>query len=394
MWLNKFKLRRNTVLEVILFFSILLIGICVLEFASKLILKDTKLDQKVRYLEGRFKVGSRQIGCFDPHLGWGCTPGAIEEQRSSDFDVTYRINSDGFRDRELPGGNIPSGFKIIALGESNVFGEGLDYGKRFTEVIEGSLKDVEVINMGVRGFGAVQSLLQLESVGLQFKPNTVILFVIRDFFERCKLCKRLGQIKPRFILSEDKKDLVLQDMEFIENKLGVHADPGPGNNFSAVAREEPDSSFLARSNLFTLLDSKKRMAEINKIAIGEAQYKWHKIGEQLESDKRQGVRYSDDDFKQLIFLILKRYKRICDKNSSDFVLVYIDRDKNYFSKFIADAVKKLKIDCLDLSGILCDASSKRSLTFSIDPHYNGFSHMIIGVNVSDYLAKKYDLAGK
>ncbi|MDD5116261.1 MAG: hypothetical protein PHW98_04265 [Candidatus Omnitrophica bacterium] len=388
------KLRKNTVLGVILFLFILLIGICVLEFASGLILRDTKLDQKVRYLEGRLKDSSRQIGCFDPYLGWGYRPGATEEKHSSDFDVVYHINSAGFREKEPLEDNKAACFRVIALGESNVFGEGVDYGKRFTEIIEGSLQDVEVINMGVRGFGADQSLLQLENGGFRFRPNTVILFVIRDFFERCKLYKRLGQIKPRFILSEDKKDLILQDMDFIENKLGAHTDPESDCNFSAVTAGRPGRSFLAKSSLVTFLNSKKRIAEIDKIATGETQYKWQKISEWLESDRRQGVRYNDNDFKQLIFLILERYKKICDRNSSEFVLIYIDKNKDYFSKFIADPVKKLKIDYLDLSGVLCDAANKESLTFNIDPHYNAFAHMVIGANVSDYLAKKYDLAGK
>jgi len=141
-------------LKIILLVFICAAGLLILEFSSRKILETTKLQQKIKYAEDRLKDKTHIIGCFDEYLGWGYRPNASEKQHTSDFDVVYSINSKGFRDKEVLESRFSGEFRMAALGESNVFGEGINYGERFTEVIENSLKNVEVINMGVWGFGA------------------------------------------------------------------------------------------------------------------------------------------------------------------------------------------------------------------------------------------------
>ncbi|MFA7294451.1 MAG: hypothetical protein WC060_03345 [Candidatus Omnitrophota bacterium] len=376
-------------LKIILLVFICAAGLLILEFSSRKILETTKLQQKIKYAEDRLKDKTHIIGCFDEYLGWGYRPNASERQHTSDFDVVYAINSKGFRDKEVPESRFSGEFRMVALGESNVFGEGINYGERFTEIIENSLKNVEVINMGVWGFGADQSLLQLERDGIKFKADVVVLFVIRDFLERCKLYKRLESIKPRFVLSENKKDIVLEDLNFIQNRLVTDTGSETLQNQMESGHKKTAPSFLAKSSLFTLLDSKKRMLEINKIISDKDASRWRDIGRQLDKDVKRGSQYDEKDFKQFVFLMLKRYKEICNRNSADFVIIYIDVDKEYFSRLVVDSARVLGIDYLDLSDVLRRASSKNPLRFNIDPHYNEFAHRVIGEAVSDYLMKKY-----
>lgn len=185
--------------------------------------KKAKLNEKIKYIEDASVHNSQSlIGCReDEKIGWGFKPNSESREITSDFDVVYSINSKGIRDKEISFEKLPEEFRIIALGESTVFGWGVNYGKRFSEIIEQILDNTEVINMGVGGFGMDQSFLQLERDGFKFNPDLVILFLFDDFIERCKdVIRDWGEFKPRFVLNEDKVDLVLQDLDFVKKNLG------------------------------------------------------------------------------------------------------------------------------------------------------------------------------
>jgi len=212
--MNKFKKNIPNLLLLILALSA---SLFLFEILAGRYVKANKIAEKLNYLrKGILNKGSRGIGAFDKDLGWGFNPGSQERRRSTDFDVKYSINSKGNRDKEIQEEKPPEIFRIIASGESMVFGDGINYGKRFSEVIENSLADVEVVNMGVWGYGADQSLLQLKRDGFQFHPDVVALFAINDFFYRCKYMSRIGQAKPRFVLNPAKDGIILQDVESLK----------------------------------------------------------------------------------------------------------------------------------------------------------------------------------
>lgn len=80
-------------------------------------------------------------------------PNASGLSATSDFTVEYSINSKGVRDREYTY-ERPAGFvRFLALGDSFTFGEGVPYGRRFTDIPEERIDGIEIINMGVPGFG-------------------------------------------------------------------------------------------------------------------------------------------------------------------------------------------------------------------------------------------------
>ena len=108
-----------------------------------------------------------------------------------EFDVTFRTNSYGLRDKEYSE-KSPDNFRILVLGDSFTMGWGVEQDEVFTEVLEKDFeKDesldcgVEVLNAGVYGYGTVEELLYLEKKGLQLKPDLVLLtfFIGNDIFE-------------------------------------------------------------------------------------------------------------------------------------------------------------------------------------------------------------------
>lgn len=111
-------------------------------------------------------------------------PGAAEVMAKADFTVTYRINTRGLRDREHPYERVPGLRRVVALGDSFTFGSGVAYGERFADVAEDLLGDVEVVDMGVPGYGLDQALLAFVVEGVRYRPDAVVVFVNRHVLQR------------------------------------------------------------------------------------------------------------------------------------------------------------------------------------------------------------------
>ena len=65
--------------------------------------------------------------------------------------------------------------RVLVLGDSFTWGFGVEQEQIFTEVIENSRKDVEVINAGVSGYSPDQELIWLREQGMHFQPDLVLL---------------------------------------------------------------------------------------------------------------------------------------------------------------------------------------------------------------------------
>jgi len=98
---------------------------------------------------------------------------------TSEYQHQFTTNSQGFRgsaEYRIP---KPSGvFRMIVLGDSVTLGHGVEDGETFAAVAELALSrsgPVEVINMGISGFGTAEELIQLQQVGARYQPDVVVL---------------------------------------------------------------------------------------------------------------------------------------------------------------------------------------------------------------------------
>jgi len=104
------------------------------------------------------------------------------------FGAHIQTNDQGFRDRQahIPP-KQPGEFRIVVLGDSFTFGPGVEYERLYTTLLGSRLArshpEVKVINLAVEGYNIIQYEAVLEEVGLDLKPDLVLLamFPVNDF---------------------------------------------------------------------------------------------------------------------------------------------------------------------------------------------------------------------
>ncbi len=130
--------------------------------------------------------------------------------------LVARSNRDGFRGTELGAG--PAERRLVVIGDSFVFGEGVAEGERFTDLLAASGIVGAVDNLGLPGFGADLMLRAWETAGGDLRPAAVALCLYTDDFRRVRpFYAGVGFPIPRFAL----KDGRLVDIPY-PNLAGYH----------------------------------------------------------------------------------------------------------------------------------------------------------------------------
>jgi lysophospholipase L1-like esterase len=97
------------------------------------------------------------------------------------------INSVGLRDREIQPKEETTEFRVLVMGDSVPFGLGVSYEDSIPHRLEqllnaghdGSLQ-FRTVNMGVPSYNTEQQLIQLETQGLDLRPDVVLQFFVRN----------------------------------------------------------------------------------------------------------------------------------------------------------------------------------------------------------------------
>lgn len=127
---------------------------------------------------------------FDSQLGWVPAPGFRSEG--------LNVNSAGLRGLREYEPAKPAGVRrILVIGDSFTFGEDVSDEQVYPARLEMLLSGVEVLNLGVRGYGTDQQYLRLQRMGYDYQPDLVILGVYTLNIERNVLSFR-DYAKPVF----------------------------------------------------------------------------------------------------------------------------------------------------------------------------------------------------
>jgi hypothetical protein len=112
-------------------------------------------------------------------------------ERNSDGDVIdYRTNADGFRDREYSLKKKAGTYRIIGLGDSFIYGAGVELEDSCLKNLERLLNSnskagrrYEVLNLGMRAIGEKQMFELFKEIGARYQPDMVLLgfYIGNDF---------------------------------------------------------------------------------------------------------------------------------------------------------------------------------------------------------------------
>jgi len=134
--------------------------------------------------------GSISFPAYQPNTTfWSVYDPAGDERKylEAGGKVKYRINSAGFRGSEIPIARSAGCLRVVCLGDSLTFGEGVHeedaYPARLEKILRARMpgRTVQVINAGVQAYGTREEVSLFLLRGLPFKPDVVTLgFFLND----------------------------------------------------------------------------------------------------------------------------------------------------------------------------------------------------------------------
>lgn len=111
----------------------------------------------------------------DRDLGWRHRPGA-----TGNWFGAVTINKQGLRGPAVPYEKAPGEFRVLFLGDSITFCQGVPYDEGFVMRLQKKLQDdmpdrkVTTVNAGVSGYSPWQELRWLQREGYKYKPDLII----------------------------------------------------------------------------------------------------------------------------------------------------------------------------------------------------------------------------
>lgn len=187
---NKGDMKREYIYRATIVIASLLITFIIGEFVYRAIVQDDNV-YSVATTSNQYDFYQ-----YDPRLGWANAPGATGVYSREEFTYKISINDLGMRQKPVTKEKMDGKFRIVALGDSYLWGIGVSDEERISEVLQKELPGVEVLNLGVSGYAPIQYSQMTDRV-LELNPDLVILlFCLGNDFEDNVYFQRYGYAKP------------------------------------------------------------------------------------------------------------------------------------------------------------------------------------------------------
>jgi hypothetical protein len=168
--------------------TVLLLGV----LAVALIVAEAALRLRASYITKRDRLFRS-----DAQTGWSNEPN-LRTTRINAAGEEWSIRTDQNGQR-LMAQNLGAGQKILILGDSLSFGEGIDIKDRFDSTMLSSLPGARVINTGTMGYGTDQEYVAFRNWKHVLRPGDTVLIVLNqsDYFDVLRR-RFFGRAKPYF----------------------------------------------------------------------------------------------------------------------------------------------------------------------------------------------------
>lgn len=146
-----------------------------------------------------FEIALRLTGMDDEPAVY--RPHLVQSMTTSEYAFTAKINSLGLRDVEYAVAKPPGTFRILVLGDSFIFGQGVELHETCCKVLEQELNSgqqpprYEVINLGKISHGPETYLRILGSLGRTLKPDLVLIaFTVGNDINDVRYCTSMRAV--------------------------------------------------------------------------------------------------------------------------------------------------------------------------------------------------------
>ncbi len=287
----------------------------------------------------------------DDVLGWRLIPNARKLYRNETQPYLVQINSKGFRDVEHSYEKPAGVFRILAIGDSFVFGAGgVEPANRFTDILAKSAKNVELINTGVPGYGADQEYLFLKTEGLKYHPDLVLLCAFYNDFSESFSTINPSIGRPKGYLSLDGDQLVSHPPSF--------------------------STFYKLSQYSYVLG----LADLALSKISGAYFKAQRMPQGVLTPAERTA-----TFRQ----IYANAQKLCQEHGINFVVVYLPFRGQYapmvIQEIMADLAANQGLKTLDLMDTMKMANRVKPAYFAHDIHFNEYGNQVVAAALLQYL---------
>jgi lysophospholipase L1-like esterase len=334
---------------------------------------------------------------YNNTLGWQLIPnksGVVSSKH--EYKTVVTINNAGMRDRDRQVIKTTGEKRIAVLGDSFTAGMDVDDQDVFTQILENNLlKNAEVLNFGVNGYGPTQEYLLLKSRALRYKPDIVVMIIYmgNDFDDIVGLSDWIdGYKRPQAVLN--KRDRI--DLTNI---------PVPRTEGHNLKRKEHACN-LPQSHFINFLDKYLHELKKNKYAI-----------ENMPSELRICKKNPDEQTIGAFNLmrgIINETNSLCKKNGCRFTVVaaptIIQVYNNVFwpkivkkynlntdtydletpNKVLAKMCDTLNIPFLDLTTALKEAARKGDDVYYYDnQHWNRKGHQVVAETISKFIESNH-----
>lgn len=267
-----------------------------------------------------------------------------------EYEVVYSINNEGIRDNKNFASNKEENeLRILTLGDSFTFGMGLNKEDTFQDVLENKLKNsldkkVEVINGGVNGYGAKQSLELLKMKINEYNPDIVIYnFYINDLSDDASYLNFVIEKGCRIkkTMPATKKFLFLNSRTYLV--------------YSSIKDYFMLRCGFSQSILFKL---RATMSKAGLLQSAKFEYPYSEKEESNETRSRWKVALND----------IEEMDSICKSNNCTFILEYVPAKEQVNDGYRREYLKKNGLNETDFDfespvRILKEFSDKEDIQF-------------------------------
>ncbi len=291
-------------------------------------------------------VTSYSIDAFDPLLGWSPKKNFKDEANNITF------NSIGVRgSQEYNENKNLNKLRIAFIGDSFTFGEEVKDDETFPFQLEKEIKNSEVMNFAVHGYGIDQMQLRNERDILKNKPDIVVYAYIYDDINRAFI-DFFNYAKPKYFF--DKNNNLFLSTKSIKT---------PEILYKNIKKR---SSFID----LTKIIYDRTVGQPNEEELKKLSYLiWKKV-----------VMETNNAGSLPIFLYLPTAKEMIDTTQENL----------WTEDFMYDFCKEEKINCFSARKYISEKYSE-GVNYNISRHYEPHTNIIVAKALANDLKKIYEV---